>query len=88
MFKSLLRPCSASKFVLFVMLGAMFFPASFGQDDWYPSKHGADDTLGAINHLSPEKVIEAAKLIKTGKTYPLGVELGRETPAYGKICRR
>lgn len=53
------------------------------QEDWYPSKHGADDTLGAINFLSPEKVIEAAKLIKTGKTYALGVELGRETPGFG-----
>ena len=50
--------------------------------DWYPSKHGADDTLGAINHLSPEKVIEAASLVKTGKTYPLGVVTGWETPAY------
>lgn len=53
------------------------------QRSWYPSKHGADDTLGAINFLSPEKVLEAAKLIKTGKTYSMGVELGRETPAFG-----
>ena len=50
--------------------------------DWYPSKHGAEDTLGAINHLSSEKVIEAAKLVRTGKTYPLGVVTGWETPAY------
>ena len=27
-----------------------------GAEDWYPSKYGADDTLGAINNLSPEKV--------------------------------
>ena len=51
-------------------------------DDWYPSKYGADDTLGATNNLSPEKVIQAAKLVKTGKTYPLGVVTGWETPAY------
>ncbi|MCZ6887750.1 MAG: cyclase family protein [Gammaproteobacteria bacterium] len=51
-------------------------------DDWYPSKYGADDTLGAINNLSPEKVIQAVKLVKTGKTYPLGVVTGWETPAY------
>ena len=58
--------------------------ASAQEDDsWYPSKHGAADTLGAINYLSPEKVVEAAKLIKKGKTYALGVELGRDTPAYG-----
>ena len=52
------------------------------EDDWYPSKYGADDTLGAINNLSPDIVVEAAKLVKLGKTYPLGVVTGRGTPAY------
>ena len=51
-------------------------------DEWYPSEHGAGDTLGAINHLSAEKVVEAARLVKTGKTYPLGVVTGWNTPAY------
>ncbi len=52
-------------------------------DDWYPSKYGAEDTLGAINELSPERVLAAAQLVRTGKTYALGVETGRDTPAYG-----
>ena len=52
-------------------------------DDWYPSKYGADDRLGALNLLSPALVLEAAKLITTGKTYALGVETGRDTPAFG-----
>ena len=60
---------------------ALAASAAYGAD-WHPSKHGADDTLGAINHLSTEKVIEAAKLVKTGKTYPLGVVTGWQTPAY------
>jgi kynurenine formamidase len=47
------------------------------------SEFGPDDELGAANRLSPAAVIEAAKLIKTGKTYPLGVETGPDTPAYG-----
>jgi kynurenine formamidase len=51
-------------------------------DDWYPSRYGAEDTLGAINQLSPEKVVQAARLVKTGKTYPLGVETGPDAPAY------
>ena len=51
-------------------------------DSWYPSKYGADDTLGAINNLSPEKVLAAVKLVKTGKSYPLGVETGPDSPAY------
>ncbi|MFP6795374.1 MAG: cyclase family protein, partial [Pseudomonadales bacterium] len=37
------------------------------------SKYGADDTLGAINNLSPEKVLQATRLVKHGKTYRLGV---------------
>ncbi len=53
------------------------------EDDWYPSKYGADDKLGAINNLSPAKVLEAAKLVRTGKTYALGVVTGRATPAFG-----
>jgi kynurenine formamidase len=51
-------------------------------EDWYPSRYGAGDTLGAINLLSQEKVLEAARLVTTGKTYALGVETGPESPAY------
>lgn len=53
------------------------------QDDWYPSKYGAEDTLGAINNLSAEGVVRAAELVKTGRTYSLGIVTGRQTPAYG-----
>ena len=65
------------------LAAAFVAAAALAQDaDWYPSEHGADDTLGAINHLSAEKVVEAARLVTTGKTYPLGVVTGWETPAY------
>ena len=67
---------TAATFVLALVAGAAW------GEDWYPSEHGAGDTLGAINHLSPEKVVQAARLVKTGKTYPLGVVTGWETPAY------
>ncbi|HCP49998.1 MAG TPA: polyketide cyclase, partial [Gammaproteobacteria bacterium] len=33
------------------------------EDDWYPSKYGEGDTLGAINNLSPGGVIKAAQLV-------------------------
>jgi len=64
------------------MLILVTLAASATGEDWYPSKHGAEDTLGAINHLSAEKVLKAVKLVKTGKTYPLGVVTGWKTPAY------
>jgi kynurenine formamidase len=52
-------------------------------EDWYPSRYGADDTLGAVNLLTPEHAKRAARLVKTGQTYSLGVVTGPTTPAYG-----
>jgi len=51
--------------------------------DWVPSPFGADDRIGAANHLSPALVLEAAKLISTGQVYALGIETGEDSPAYG-----
>ena len=56
--------------------------AGLAGDVWHPSKYGTDDTLGAINNLSPEKVVAAAQLVKTGKVYRLGVITGADSPAY------
>lgn len=49
---------------------------------WYPSKWGKDDQLGAANLNTPALALEAAKLVKTGKTYRLGIESNPQTPAY------
>ena len=56
--------------------------SAIAEDNWYPSKYGVDDTLGAINELSEKKTKLAAQLVKTGKTYALGVETGPTSPAY------
>ena len=45
--------------------------------DWYPSKYGPEDTLGALNELSREGVLAATRLVTTGKTYALGGVTGR-----------
>lgn len=63
-------------------LGALAAQTALAADDWYPSKYGAQDELGAANLLSPEKVMAAAQLITAGKTYRLGVPVGRDTPAF------
>jgi hypothetical protein len=34
-------------------------------------KWGANDQLGTLNYITPEKVIEAAKLVKQGKAISL-----------------
>jgi kynurenine formamidase len=64
-----------------VALSVQFLSTALAEE-WYPSKYGAEDTFGAINNLSAAKVVEAAKLVTTGKTYALGVETGRDSPAY------
>ncbi|TGD99796.1 cyclase family protein [Methylobacterium nonmethylotrophicum] len=46
------------------------------------SRWGAEDEIGAANHLSPAKVQEAVKLVTTGKTYALGIPIDRGTPAF------
>jgi hypothetical protein len=50
--------------------------------DWYPSRYGAADRIGAANNLSPDIVKAAADLVTTGRAYSLGMEVGPDTPAY------
>lgn len=59
-----------------------FTGTATAEDKWWPSKWGADDTLGSFNMLGPEQTLKAAKLIKTGKTYRLGIETNAATPAF------
>ncbi|MEM7541829.1 MAG: cyclase family protein [Pseudomonadota bacterium] len=60
----------------------IFSGSALALDKWWPSKWGADDELGAFNMLGPELTLKAAKLIKTGKTYRLGIETNKHTPAF------
>jgi kynurenine formamidase len=40
-------------------------------------KWGPDDEVGSLNYLTPEKVVEGSKSIRSGKTFTLGVPIGR-----------
>lgn len=40
--------------------------------EWWPSPWGAEDERGAANLLTPERVLEAASLIRNGQVYELG----------------
>ena len=51
--------------------------------DWMSSRYGESDRLGAVNNLSPKKTAKAARLIKKGKTFALGMSINKDTPAYG-----
>jgi kynurenine formamidase len=50
--------------------------------DWTKSKWGPNDEIGAANYMTPELVVKAASLVKTGKTYALGMPVDSKTPAY------
>ena len=76
------RPLRLSRPVALGLISCLAAGPVLAQEDWFPSKYGADDEIGAANLLSPEKVLEAAELITEGKTYALGVPVGRDTPAF------
>ena len=50
--------------------------------DWTKSKWGPNDEIGSANYMTPELVVKAASLVKTGKTYALGIPVDTKTPAY------
>jgi kynurenine formamidase len=51
-------------------------------DDWFPSKYGKGDQIGAANLITPEVVLAALKAVKKGIRFPLGLEINSESPAY------
>ncbi len=63
-------------------LGAISSTSALAQNDWCKSKWGPNDEIGAANLLTPQLAAEAAKLVKTGKTYALGFETNAGTAAY------
>ena len=67
-------------FLAAAVLSAGVLPAS--AQDWYPSKWGADDEIGAANLITPDSVLAASKLVTTGKTYNLGIVVDSKTPAF------
>ena len=44
---------------------------------------GKDDQIGTLNHVTPEHIANAAKLIRTGKVFALGIPLDRNGPQTG-----
>lgn len=67
--------CAAA---LLVAFGAAVAAAQ----DCKPSKWGKDDEIGAANLVTPARVLEAIKLVKQGKSHPLGIIIDSQTPAF------
>ena len=48
-----------------------------------PSKWGAADERGSANHMKPESVLKATRLIRTGEVIEIGQVLGPSMPFFG-----
>src|SRR5690348_14347735 len=56
---------------------------------WWPSKYGAEDQSGALNEITPGKVLEAVRLVREGRVYDLAHVLHQDIPAFpGRTFRQ
>jgi kynurenine formamidase len=72
----------------FVPLVALRLPATAAaqtreKGPWWPSTYGAKDQAGASNLITPEKIMKALRIPKTGQTYELGHIYEASMPQYG-----
>src|SRR5260370_21118847 len=44
---------------------------------------GKDDQIGTLNHVTPQDIVNAAGLIRTGKVFALGIPLDSKGPQTG-----
>ncbi|MEC4721326.1 cyclase family protein [Noviherbaspirillum sp. CPCC 100848] len=76
-------PIPLSKFFAGSLIAAsMLALPAHAEQSCFPSKFGPDDQIGNLNYVTPEKTLRASKLIKTGKSYRLGIETNKNTPAF------
>ena len=56
---------------------------------WWPSRYGAGDQAGALNEITPGKVLEAVALVRRGRVYDLAHVLHKDIPAFpGRTFRQ
>jgi hypothetical protein len=49
-----------------------------------PSKWGANDERGSANHIKPDRVANAMRLVKSGEIIELGHVLNDKMPFFGR----
>lgn len=69
--------------VLLTVMVAGAFAEDHTRPTWWPSEWGAADRLGALNRLTPAKVLEAASLITTGTVYDMTFVYEESMPLFG-----
>ena len=51
---------------------------------WWPSRWGPEDQAGASNWITPEKILDAIRLVRTGKVYEIGRVYEAAMPNFGE----
>ena len=64
------------------LLANISYAADNPKKQWWPSEWGVDDQLGALNRLTPAKVLAAARLITEGKIYDMGRVFEEDMPLF------
>ncbi len=68
--------------VALALAGAAGTTWSQTYESCYRSRYGADDQIGALNTITAQKTLEAARLVKQGKAMRMGIETNSKTPAF------
>jgi kynurenine formamidase len=56
---------------------------------WFPSRWGPDDEAGALNEITPDVVLDAVRLVRTGTVHDLAHVLHADVPAFpGRTFRQ
>jgi kynurenine formamidase len=56
---------------------------------WWPSPYGAEDEIGALNHVDAAKRLDALSLVREGRMYDLGRVLDESVPVFpGRFFRQ
>jgi len=72
-----------------VSAGVDTLPVADTGTAWWPSKYGRDDQAGALNEITPAKVLEAIGLVRRGVVYDLAHVLHADIPAFpGRTFRQ
>ncbi|MBI3967473.1 MAG: cyclase family protein [Chloroflexi bacterium] len=49
-------------------------------DEWWPSRYGPEDELGAANELTPDRLLRALQIPRRGVKYNLALTIGNRLP--------
>ena len=58
-------------------------------DGWFPSRYGPQDEAGALNEITPTRVLDAVRLVRRGEVHDLAHVLHADVPAFpGRTFRQ